>query len=387
MENMENKVEYTDTVGEWLSGAGPEGDIVMSSRIRLARNLSGSPFTGRTTPEEQARVEKLVLEAMDKAKIAKDIRYVEFEEMPSVDKLYLVERHLTSKEHAGGSGKRGIAYTPDERLSIIVNEEDHLRIQVIKSGLGLEEAWKEMNEIDDSLSGELDFAFSSQYGYLTACPTNTGTGIRVSIMLHLPALAITRQIEKVFHAMNKINLAVRGYYGERTEALGDFYQISNQVTLGKSEEAIVENLHGVVPQIISYEQKIRETLLVENRHNLEDRIWRAFGTLVYARSISSEETMNLLSAVRMGINLGIIDDLPLDKVNSLFLLAQPAHLQKKEGRTLGPGERDTIRAEMIRTVLDGKKKTSRGKNAKKKKSRNDTEKKKKNEDKTEPGKN
>ena len=234
----------------------------------------------------------------------------------------------------------------------MVNEEDHLRIQTLRAGIQLREAFELANQVDDALENAIDYAFSSQFGYLTACPTNVGTGMRVSVMLHLPALVITREIEKVFQAVSKINLAVRGLYGEGTQASGDFYQISNQVTLGKTENEIIDNLASVIPQIVKYERKVRTTLLQMKRLVLEDKIWRALGVLRSARTITSEETLELLSLVRLGVNLGAIEGIPMATVNELFVLSQPAHLQKVEKTKLSSHERDAARARYIRERLD-----------------------------------
>jgi protein arginine kinase len=244
-----------------------------------------------------------------------------------------------------------VAIGRDESLSIMVNEEDHLRIQVLQSGFILKELWQRISETDDRLSAHIDYAFHPQYGYLTACPTNVGTGVRVSVMLHLPALEWTKQLRKVFKAVSKMNLAVRGLYGEGTQASGDFYQVSNQISLGKTEEEIIGTVESVVKQIIRYERKVREALLTESRSNLEDRVWRAYGMLKNCRIISSEETMDLLSSVRMGVNLGLIADLNIGTVNELFIETQPAHLQKREGREIDTAQRDQARAQLIRSRL------------------------------------
>ncbi len=233
----------------------------------------------------------------------------------------------------------------------MVNEEDHLRIQVMLSGLSLQEVWERINRIDDQLEERVAYAFSPTLGYLTACPTNVGTGIRVGVMLHLPALVQTKQIDKVFRALQKINLAVRGLYGEGTQAFGDFYQISNQQTLGKSEQELIRNLSEVVPQIIEYERKARQQLVSEKRQHLHDQVSRAYGVLKTAHTISSEETMHLLSSVRMGINLGLIDDLAIPTVNELFIHTQPAHLQKIQGAPLEVDERNVARASYLRSRL------------------------------------
>lgn len=334
--------------GEWLRGDGPESDIVMSSRIRLARNLESYPFIPQASDEQKTEICDLVRSRVMKTILGPDGVFLDMDGLAEIDRLFLVERHLVSRELVAGEGRRGVAYDPGEVTAVMVNEEDHLRIQVIASGFELDESWDRMQDVDERLEQELDFAFSPQFGYLTACPTNVGTGMRASVMLHLPALVMTKQIEKVFQAVSKINLAVRGLYGEGTQASGDFYQISNQVTLGISESSIIDNIKRVVPRIIQYERNVREHLLTENRIVLEDKVYRAHGILANARSISSEETMNLLSALRLGVNTGLVENLPIERVNELFILTQPGHLQKREGRALDSKERDAARARFIR---------------------------------------
>jgi protein arginine kinase len=337
--------------GEWLRGEGPESDIVISSRLRLARNVAGFKFLYRASPDERSRINALLCENIRKADVADDMVYYDLESANAIERSYLVERHLISRELADSHGPRSVAVGRDESLSIMVNEEDHLRIQVLQSGFRLREALQCMNEVDDKLSVLVDYAFSPQYGYLTACPTNVGTGIRVSVMLHLPALEWTKQLRKVFKAVNKMNLAVRGLYGEGTQASGDFYQVSNQVTLGKTEEEIVGTVESVVKQIIRYERKVRQALVTDSRTGLEDRVWRAYGMLKSARVISSDETMDLLSTVRMGVNMGLIGEVSIETVNELFIQTQPAHLQKREGREIDTTMRDATRAQFIRSRL------------------------------------
>lgn len=339
------------STGEWLSGSGPESDIVMSTRIRLARNVSEYPFLTRIEERQKSELERFLRDRLAKAKLGTEVVYRNLNDTSLIDRICLVERHLISRDHAQGEGGRGVALAGDETLSVMVNEEDHLRVQVLHSGFQPDVAWQHISRIDRALEGELNFSFSPQFGYLTACPTNVGTGMRVSVMLHLPALVMTKQIEKVFHAVTKINLAVRGFYGEGTQASGDFYQISNQITLGKSEEDILKIMADHVPQIVAYERNMREKLINENRSGLEDRVWRAYALLERARLITSEETMDYLSAVRMGVNLGLIDRIPIQAVNELFILTQPAHLQKLQGRELETPERDELRATFIRQKL------------------------------------
>lgn len=342
------------TVGEWLGGTGPESDIVISSRIRLARNLVEFPFLSRATPKERGDIERMIRKSLVAARPSGEMHYVTLPPLSPVDRLFLVERHLISREHAFGKGPRGVGLGSKEAISVMVNEEDHLRIQGLCSGFQLRATWEQVDELDTLLEKDLDYAFHPQFGYLTVCPTNVGTGMRASVMLHLPALVMTRQIDKVFQAVSKINLAVRGLYGEGTQASGDFYQISNQPTLGKSELEIIENIERVIPKIIEYERQVRDSLVEQRREVIEDKVWRAYGMLQTARTINSEETMDLLSAVRMGVNLKIVNDVEISTVNELFILTQPAHLQKMERSELNSPQRDIMRATFIRNRLTTK---------------------------------
>jgi protein arginine kinase len=285
-------------------------------------------------------------------KVPPEALYLKVSELADVDRQFLVERQLISREHADSDGARAVIIDQSERFSVMINEEDHLRIQVMQSGLALSEAWEHINRLDDLIEEQVTYAFNERLGYLTACPTNTGTGLRVSVMLHLPALAITRQIEMVFKSLHKINLAVRGLYGEGSQATGDFYQISNQVTLGQTEEELAKKVADVVPVLIDYERQARDFLIRESNEKLHDRVSRAFGILRTAQTISSEETMHLLSSVRMGINLGLIDDLEIPTVNKLLIHTQPAHLQKLSGSELDKSDRNIERATYLRRHLN-----------------------------------
>lgn len=338
--------------GEWLRGIGPMSDIVISSRIRLARNVMGYPFVSKASEEQRAELSTLIRRNVDESATAGEWAYLEMAKTDELDQQILVERHLISRQHADVRGSRGVAVAKNESVAVMVNEEDHLRIQVLRSGLQLDEVWEEMSRIDDRLEEKIDFAFHSRYGYLTACPTNVGTGLRVSVMLHLPGLKLTGEIERVFRAARDMRLAVRGLFGEGTEATGDFFQISNQVTLGRTEEELLNDFkHLVIPKIIDYENRARKTLVQDKTLALDDRVWRSYGTLVHARTISSEETMLHLSHLRMGINLGRIKNVDLKTVNELFLLTQPAHLQKLHGGRLNGEQRSVARAELIRKRL------------------------------------
>ncbi len=343
--------QLTGQCGEWLRGSGPESDIVISSRIRLARNLADYPFIRRCTDIDRASIEQSIREKLQTSSELTDLLYLNVEGLESVDRQFLVERQLISRELAESEGARSVAIEAGEKFSLMVNEEDHLRIQLMKSGLDLSDAWENITAIDDAIEDKLEFAFDDRLGYLTACPTNVGTGMRVSVMLHLPALVITRQIDKVFRSLQKISLAVRGLYGEGSQAMGDFYQISNQVTLGRSEQELIGQVGDVVPVLIDYERKARKYLVNETHKDLHDRISRAYGILCTAQTITSEETMHLLSSVRMGVNLGLIDDLEIPIVNQLFIETQPAHLQKLRGEELNSADRNSERAIYLRRHL------------------------------------
>lgn len=339
-------------LGEWLRGTGPDSDVVVSTRIRLARNLAQFPFTNRATNAQKNEIVHKAREAIEQANLPHKLQYLDVAGLPPLDRQFLLERQLISRELASVlEGPRGVAFDDRECVSVMVNEEDHLRLQVLRSGFALEEAWADIDRLDDALESRLTYAFHEQFGYLTACPTNVGTGLRASVMLHLPALGISKQIEKVFRALQKINLAVRGLHGEGSRAFGDLYQISNQVTLGKPEAKILKEISEVIQTILVYERQTRQALLKERRQAEQDRIARAIGTLGSATMITSEETMELLSAVRLGIHLHLIDDLPATTVNQLFIHTQAAHLQKIMGTELGGEERNAARAKYLRSKL------------------------------------
>jgi protein arginine kinase len=338
---------------EWLRGTGQMSDVVISSRVRLARNLAGMPFLGKCNREQKTEIEHRLRDCIMQAGIADDTRYVNINECDDIDRKLLVERHLISRQLAGSDHPRGVAFSPTETLAIMINEEDHLRLQVLRSGLELDQAIEETIRADNKLEETLSFAFHRKYGYLTACPTNVGTGLRISVMLHLPALKMTNEIEKVFRAAHDMRLAIRGLYGEGTEATGDFFQISNQTTLGKAEDQIIrEFCVDTLPHIIEYERRARDVLLSKRAIAIDDRVERSMAVLKAAKLISSDETMYLLSLIRMGITLGRCDELDMATVNELFLMTQPAHLQKMLGRELQPLERAEARATYIRERIE-----------------------------------
>ena len=365
--------DISSDINEWFSGSGPLADVVISSRIRLARNLAKYKFLSRCSDNEKSEILDKLKSTLMSLNLGDKVFYLSVDQADKLDKHFLVERHLISRHHAYGKGPRGVVIAEKESFTAMINEEDHLRLQVLKGGLQLTQCAKQINQIDDMIEKKVDYAFSSRYGYLTACPTNVGTGIRVSVMLHLPALKLTEQIEKFFNAARDMNLAVRGLFGEGTDAAGDFYQISNHVTLGVSEADIVLRFQNtIIPEIVEYENTARNQLLANQCDVLDDKIARAMALLKSAHLISSQEALFLLSHLRLGINMhehmGAStpaieslcasddvenrDSLSIRTINRLFMLTLPAHLQLNHGKTLDPSHRDVLRAQIIRSALN-----------------------------------
>jgi protein arginine kinase len=339
---------------EWTNGQGPLSDIVISSRIRLARNIEGIPFPSRADQVELKNIFDLSQQVIEKSSLFKDYNLLLLDELTTLERQFLVEKHLISIYHALKKQLyQGCIFNQRETLSIMINEEDHFRIQYLLSGLQLNEIWKLINKIDDEIEKIVTYAFSGKEGYLTSCPTNVGTGMRASVMLHLPALAMVGGINDILKAISKIGYVVRGFYGEGTEVMGNLFQVSNQITLGLSEEEIIDNLEKVNQQIISQEQKVRNDLLSNSKSQLEDQMWRAYGVLSSARIISSVEAMELLSKLRFGVELGIISHPNLATLNKLMLFIQPAYLQMLAGKDLDPFTRDLQRAILIRNKING----------------------------------
>ena len=338
---------------KWMKDDGPQDDIILTSRIRIARNLEGIPFPMLETDSHSDHVVDLVSQAFQTEDVADlgPFELLQGKDMTDLDLNVLVEKHLISRDLAQQKDHAAVVLRDDEVISIMVNEEDHLRIQCIMPGLRLEEAWRLASAVDDGLERHLEYAFHEKYGYLTACPTNVGTGIRASVMMHLPGLVVSGQINRLLAAVSQVGLTVRGLYGEGSNAAGNLFQVSNQVTLGETEEEIIGNLTSVVNQLIDHERAARNALLTENREGLEDRICRSFGILAYARRMDSKETLQRLSDVRLGIDLGIIKGVSAGILKELMVMTQPAFLQKYYKQELSPGERDVRRAALIRERL------------------------------------
>ena len=370
--------EISGNINEWFSGEGPLADVVISSRVRLARNLAGYRFLAACPATEKAEILRKLKDILMALDLGDEVFYIGVDKVPALEKRFLVERHLISQNHAFGKGPRGAVIARREFFTAMINEEDHLRLQVLKAGCQLPACIEQINRIDDLIEQKVEYAFSPKYGYLTACPTNLGTGIRVSVMLHLPALKMTGQIEKFLNATKALGLAVRGLFGEGTEAAGDFYQLSNQITLGVRENDIVNQFEKtIIPEIVEYEHAARSQLLSHDASLLDDKISRALALLKNANLISSQEALFLLSHIRLGLNMrkhqgastpaidqlcslgkdcadsGASDRLSIVTVNRLFLLTLPAHLQLNYGKELDSTHRDALRAQIIRSALNG----------------------------------
>ena len=342
------------TTGEWLRGTGPDADVVVSTRVRLARNLAGFAFTNRADRAEKRQLVAMAREHVMPLRDDRSLLWIDLTQLDDLDGSLLVERHLISKQLAKGDDPRAAIVSNDEALSIMVNEEDHLRIQVIRSGRQLRSAFDEIGRLDDRIGERLPYAYHKRFGFLTACPTNVGTGIRLSVMLHLPALMLTKEIDRVRRAARDMQLAVRGFYGEGSDVLGDFFQISNQTTLGKSEDKLLSDFdEAILPHVIEYERQARRLLVEKRQAQLDDRVFRALGTLRSARIMKLDEALRLLSHLRLGVQLGRVKDVDVAAVDRLMLLVQSAHLQKTVGQELHQAQRGEVRAAVVRQHLGG----------------------------------
>lgn len=337
-----------DTPSELTDSSSRKTAIVLMTRIRLARNLSGNAFPGWAKPAQREKVLGTCREALVATAPLKRSLSIGVGELSELEKQILVERHLISRELSAFKSGSGVVISKDQTYSVMVNEEDHLRIQVLRSGFQLKKAWNAINDLDSALEEQLDFAYSPTLGYLTACPTNLGTAMRASAMMHLPALVIGSQMEKVVRAVNQLGMVVRGLFGEGSDASGSIFQISNQTTLGESEEEIIKRLGSVLSSIVDHELNAREKLLEADAGKLFDKIGRAYGILKNCHLLNSSEAMNLLSLIRLGIDLGIFPDAHRSVIDRLFIEAQPGHLQHAQKGEFDPEQRDLLRAVRLR---------------------------------------
>src|SRR4030066_2165163 len=342
--------ELAKKLTPWLLGDGPQAGIVLSTRVRLARNIKGMIFPSRATPERRLKVLEIVKTALSKTKAYRGT-LVSSADLHNLDRDFLVERHLISPEFMREKDGQGVFISQDVSVSIMVNEEDHLRIQALKSGFQLKQCYQEVSGLAKELSHFINFEQDSQFGYLTACPTNVGTGLRGSLLIHLPGLVLTRKIDDFITRVSKSGFAVRGFYGEGTDVAGNLFQISNQNTLGRSEEEILADLEKLAQQVINDEEAARNSIFKDAKNEIEDKIWRPYGILRHARLLSSSEVMNLLSALRLGVGRQVLEDLSLPQINEVLFLCQPAHLQKYYNKQMDAQERDVSRAELVRSKL------------------------------------
>ncbi len=346
----------TDGGVGWLDASGPMNHLVLSTRIRLARNLADRVFQTRNTEGEREQILELVQEAARDTVLLRRAVTFRLDHLERPDRQLLHERHLVSKELAGldpdGRVRAGASVLVQDRVGVMLNEEDHLRLQGLQSGFALDAAYAEVDRLDAELGQRLPFAFHSEFGYLTSCPTNAGTGLRASVLIHLPGLVLTKEISKVLQGLAQVGLTFRGLYGEGSEVVGNFFQLSNQTTLGKSEHELLDHLGKMVRQVIDYEEQARQVLLRDAPAIIEDKVWRAYGLLRYARSLSFEEAMNLLSGVRLGVGVDLIPGVGMYTLNKLLVYTQPAHLAAAHGMALSDGEIALKRAQHVRRVLE-----------------------------------
>ena len=340
----------------WLEARGPSSDVVLSTLIRLARNLQAHAFVSRVREPERAEIFEQVKEAAGHSEVLRAGMALELADLTPLSRQVLLERHLISRELAGEAGRTpprgtGLIMGGQEDVGLMVNEEDHLRLQCLMSGLCLQEAYQVLNGLDEERGAALPMAYHQEFGYLTSCPTNVGTGLRASILIHLPGLVLTKEISKVLQGLGQVGLTFRGLYGEGSEVMGNFFQISNQTTLGKSEEDLLDHLQKIVGQVIHYELQARNVLMRDARTVMEDKIWRAYGLLRYARSLSFDEVMNLLSGVRLGVSMNLLGGLRVYTLNKLMIFSQAAHLEQAAGRSLSEAEGDLHRAAYVRRIL------------------------------------
>ena len=343
--------EMAKTPAAWLSSAGKESLVVLSTRVRLARNIAGCRFPESADIDTKKRVISYVDSVVTRSKMMAEGMYIKATDIDNLDKDFLIERHLISPVFLNGDLDKALYISSDEQVSVMVNEEDHLRVQALSAGLNPRGSYELAIKFENEISKYLEYNYDPDFGYLTSCPTNAGTGMRTSVLIHLPGLVLTREIDKVISHITHTGLIVRGFYGEGSDVLGNLFQISNQTTLGISEEEILQQIEQVTYDIIEKEKSARKRLIEETSEIIEDKIWRAYGILKNARVLTSEEVMNLLSAVRLGHATEMLDFLDVSLINDILLLSQPAHLQKYYGSEMDNNRRDFVRAQMVRDKL------------------------------------
>ncbi len=350
---------------DWLDASGPHSDIVLSTRVRIARNLQGYPFPVRNRVPDRAAVLATLRDIVERDEVLPGCVLIEVGQLTPRLRELLLERHLVSRELIGLSGAEppsagALAASTIEPIGFMINEEDHLRLQCLSSGFSPEVTWRRVDRLDERLGGELSYAFHHEFGHLTSCPTNCGTGLRASVLIHLPGLVLTKEVNKVLQGISQVGLTFRGLYGEGSEVVGNLFQVSNQTTLGKSEEDLIDHLQKIVGQVIEYERQARAILLRDAPNVIEDKVWRAYGLLRYARSLGFDEMMNLLSGVRLGLSLKLLPGPSVYVLNRIMILAQNAHLAEANEGTLSPSELDIHRARYVSKALEAAETASEG---------------------------
>ncbi len=338
----------------WLDASGPSHDVVLSTRVRIARNLQGYPFSVRAKPSDRAAILSAVTDVLERSAPLADGVIVEIDQLSERQQEILLERHLVSRELVGEDttpSSTALVASTHEPVGLMINEEDHLRLQSLMSGFNPRQTWRVVDALDEELGGELPYAFHHEFGHLTSCPTNCGTGLRASVLIHLPGLVLTKEINKVLQGISQVGLTFRGLYGEGSEVVGNLFQVSNQTTLGKSEEDLIDHLQKIVAQVVDYEQQARSILLRDAPNVIEDKVWRAYGLLCHARALGFDEMMNLLSGVRLGISLKLLSGPSVYVLNRTMVFAQNAHLEEASDSSLSDGELDIQRAFYVRTAL------------------------------------
>ena len=355
MSDGEAEPSYDDfDVGAWLQPNGPDAEIAICTRVRFARNVKGFRFSTCMTSEESEELARYLQRQLTREDFAEQLDVVDVGDLGDLERRLLLERHLISRELASADRKRFVAINKPESVSVMVNEEDHIRAQVFEAGQSIDSAFARADALDQALTKRVPLAYSDEFGFLTSCPTNTGTGLRISVMLHLPGLVWAEEMDKATRSVQKINMAVRGLYGEGSRATGDYYQVSNQITLGRAEAEIVADVRRAVERLIAAEREVRAALLKGDKRNRTlDRIFRNLGTLERARILTTEEALSCLSALRFGVEQGLIDEVPMTRINAALLLSQPAHLQRLHGRSMTSDERDEKRAALMRRIVTG----------------------------------
>ncbi len=358
----QNRPDLYGQIPIWFDNSGPESDVVISTRIRLARNLENRNFPFRATGKERKSVFKEVASVFESASQFKNFEVINFARLRKLEQQFLVEERVVSPDLLRAEGDRGVVCDASRRVNVMINEEDHLRLQCIDSGFRAQEMWGILDMIDDNLGRKLRFSYDSKLGFLTCCPTNSGTGLRVSFLMHLPGLVLTKTIDSVLQGASQMGISTRGFFGEHSEVVGNFFQLSNQATMGAHEQEFLDSTQRIIMEITSQERKARERLLRDASLELSDKVYRSLGILTHARMLSLAELLNLSSALRLGVECGLFEGITIGDLNKLITICMPAHLQIYHSRDMGEADQEVARAELVRDLLTKKKRRKKTSN-------------------------